>query len=73
MRPERDNHTYLYTLYRNKDDKLLILDGRGYECAEAMGISYQWFYKLMCKKGGRNSKWTVTRRRKGEEEEEEDE
>ena len=66
----RNNHTYLYTLYRNSDDRQMVLDGRGSECARLMGVTYQWFYKLMMN-GGSNRKWTITRRRKDEDEEDE--
>lgn len=66
----KNNHVYLYSLYRNSDDKLMILDGRGSECARLMGVTYQWFYKLMMK-GGSNKKWTIIRRRKDEDEEDE--
>lgn len=64
----RDNNTYVYTLYRNKGDQILVFDGKGAECAKAMGVTYQWFYKLMTK-GGKNRKWTIERRKKNEIEE----
>lgn len=49
---------YLYSVWRNSDDRLMILDGTADECAKVMNISRQTFYKLICW-GGTNESWTV--------------
>ena len=52
---------YLYSVWRNRDDKLLILDGNAEECAQVMGMTdVQSFYHLLCMKKGR-PKYTITR------------
>ena len=52
---------YLYSVWRNSDDRLMILDGTMRECLMVMGITRSFFYRFMCEYNGRNSKWTVTR------------
>ena len=49
---------YLYSVWRNSDDKLMILDGTAEECAEIMNMSRQSFYKMVCM-GGCNESWTI--------------
>lgn len=49
---------YLYSVWRNSDDMLMILDGTADQCAQIMGISRQTFYKIVCW-GGSNESWTI--------------
>ena len=37
----------LYSVWRNKDDELLILDGTMEQCCERLGISRWHFYKIV--------------------------
>lgn len=53
----RCNTRYLYSVWRNSDDRLMILDGTADECAERMGMNRQSFY-VICNKGG-NAIWTI--------------
>ena len=62
----RGNNVYLYCVYRNSDDRLMILDGTANECAKGMGIEPQSFYVLWTRHGGRNDRWTVTRKSRRE-------
>ena len=52
---------YLYSVWRNSDDRLLILDGTMRECLTVMNMTRTCFYRFMCEYHGRNGKWTVTR------------
>ena len=38
----------LYSVWRNSDDKLLILDGTADECCARLGINRNSFYRLVC-------------------------
>ena len=40
----------LYSVWRNSDDRLLILDGTAEECAALLGINLKSFYRLVCTK-----------------------
>ena len=42
--------TVLYSVWRNSDDQLLILDGTADECCKVLGITRQSFYRLVCAK-----------------------
>lgn len=37
----------LYSVWRDSDDRLLILDGTAAECGECLGIRRDSFYRLM--------------------------
>lgn len=45
-RPKGVNKT-LYSVWRNSDDCLLILDGTAEQCAEAMDVSLKSFFKYV--------------------------
>lgn len=53
------NTRFLYSVWRNRDDKLMILDGTADECAEAMGCTRQNFYRY-CNEN--NHLWTIQKR-----------
>lgn len=53
------NHRFLYSVWRNRDDSLVILDGTAEECATAMGIKINSFY-IFASRGG-NGDWTITK------------
>lgn len=59
------NKPYLaYTIWNNKTDELVILDGTAEECAEAMGMTVATFRSIMTKvKQGLIKKWTIKKRR----------
>lgn len=52
----RCNTRFLYSVWRNKDDQLIILDGTADECARLMGVDRLHFYHI-CKNG--TDKWTI--------------
>lgn len=43
---------YLYTVYRNKDDRLMILDGTAKHCCEVLGLKQNTFYAYLSRKDG---------------------
>lgn len=48
---------YLYTVYRNIDDKMILLDVTAEECCRIMKIKRDSFYKLA--QTGGNKTWSV--------------
>ena len=60
----RENNISLYTVYRNKDDKIVAFDATAKEAAKAMGIQQQSLYHLFCVRGGKNLRYTVCRSKK---------
>ena len=38
----------LYTVWRNSDDKLLILDGTAEECCRLLNVKKETFYRYAC-------------------------
>lgn len=52
-----------YSVWDNHTEKLIIIDGTGPECAEAMGISYTGSFLpyLTRIKKGRPCRWTIER------------
>ena len=48
----------LYTVWRNSDDRLMILDGTADQCAAVMGITKHSFYRLVCTKAY-GDRWTI--------------
>lgn len=60
----------LYTVWNNKTDEIVIVDGNAVECAKAMGISVRNFYSTVSKNlNGTIAKWTIEKRRAREVEE----
>ena len=58
---ERKKRT-LYSVWRNRDDRLMILDGTAEQCAEILGIRKNSFYRIVYGKGkneGYGSAYTV--------------
>ena len=53
----------LYSVWRNSDDELLILDGSVEQCCEAMGIKKSSFYAIICRSNKPDSPYTVQKRR----------
>ena len=60
----RGSVEWLYSVYRNQDDRLMALDVTAQEAARIMGVKLQSFYKMWMERGGRIRKWTVTRERR---------
>jgi hypothetical protein len=55
----------VYSIWNNKTDELVILDGTSKECAKAMGMSYSCFRSTLSKvSNGRIKKWTIEQRPK---------
>lgn len=48
---------FLYSVWKNQDDSLVIFEATASDCARAMGIKRNAFYR-MSKHGG-NSVWTI--------------
>ena len=65
-RRERQNFKppkYLYSVWNNYTDELIILDGTVKQCADAMGISYKSFHTIRTRlKQGTLKKWTIEMR-----------
>lgn len=38
----------LYSVWRNSDDQLIILDGTTEECCKALGVKQETFYRYAC-------------------------
>lgn len=53
--------TILYSVWRNSDDMLIILDGSADECCEAMGIERTSFYEQLARNKGNGTKYTIRR------------
>lgn len=49
----------LYSIWRNRDDKLLILDGSADECCALLGIPRKTFYEELSRSGGNGKKYTI--------------
>ena len=61
----------LYSVWRNSDDKLLILDGTADECGAKLGINRNSFYRLVCSVNkGYGSMYTIRKIRREEAERE---
>ena len=45
--PRRRKPAMLYSVWRNSDDQLLILDGTAESCADILGIHVKYFYWLV--------------------------
>ena len=53
----------VYTVYNNKTDFPVIVDGEAREAAKAMGISFNSFYSTVSKaRSGKVGKWTIIER-----------
>ena len=50
---------YLYSIWRNEDDQLLILDGTSEQCCEILGIPKKTFYEELSRTGGKGKKYTI--------------
>lgn len=63
----------MYSVYRNKTDTPIIIDGTAKECAAAMGVTLQSFYRTVSRqKKGRSQRVTVIWRFTDESEDVED-
>lgn len=52
-----------YTVYKNKNDELVIVDGTAKECAEAIGCSLDSFYTMVSnERTGKVKKWKIITR-----------
>lgn len=51
----------LYTVYDNKTDFPVVVDGTSEECARAMGIAFRTFqsYVSLAKKGKQPKRWEI--------------
>lgn len=49
----------LYSVWRNSDDKLLILDGTMEQCCKKMGIKRNTFYRLVNNDNKYGSLYTI--------------
>ena len=53
----------VYTVYNNKTDLPVIVDGEARECAAAMGVSLSTFYCAVCRaRKGEIAKWHIESR-----------
>lgn len=53
----------VYTVFNNKTDTHVIVDGEARECAKAMGVSLATFYCIVTRSRNKQiSKWHVTSR-----------
>ena len=51
--------TRLYTVYNNRTDELIILDGTVRQCAEAMGLSEKSFLSTATRSKNGKGKWWI--------------
>ena len=49
----------LYSIWRNLDDQLVILDGTAEECCALLGIPRKTFYEELSRTGGNGKKYTI--------------
>lgn len=49
-----------YTVWDNRSDEMVILDGSARDAARAMGVKISSFYTTVCRsRNGKNARWTV--------------
>lgn len=61
------NYHYLYTVYRNKDDRLIAFDVPSAQAINLMDVKPNTFYRILSMFGGKNTVWTILRTlRKGD-------
>lgn len=67
----KENNIWLYSVYRNSDDRLMALDVKASEAMEIMGLKLKpSFYHFMSIRNGRGKFFTVTKKKKEEVEKE---
>ena len=54
----------LYSVWRNSDDTLLILDGTAEECSKVIGITMRTFVERLSRVGGDQEKYTIRKIRR---------
>ena len=64
---------WLYSVWRNSDDQLVVLDGTVDQCCEMMGISKQYFFHISNDRLKKTNTFTIKRIRASELESEVDE
>ena len=52
-----DRKQVRYTVWDNRTDRMIVLDGNGPDCAAAMGITYGSFLSIVSR--GKSRKWTI--------------
>ena len=63
MRKKPVEPMILYSVWNNRDDRLIILDGTADKCSEMLGITKDAFYHIVCR-GSPN--YTIIKARKRE-------
>lgn len=63
MRKKPAEPTTLYSIWNNRDDSLIILDGTADKCSEMLGITKDAFYHIVCR-GSQN--YTITKAKRCE-------
>ena len=60
----KDTRSFIvYTVYDNRTDLPVIVDGEARECAKAMGISFSSFYSAVSNaRSGKVKRWTIIER-----------
>ena len=62
-RAKDGRHFIRYTVWNNKTDEVVIVDGTARECAKAMGITLETFYCAVTNARNRKvKKWTIKSR-----------
>ena len=56
--PRKRKTKIVYTVYDNKTDFPVIVDGTARECAEVMGLTLAGFYNALTRAGKKNNRWT---------------
>ena len=64
--------TTLYSLWRNSDDRLLILDGTAEDVCAILGLKSKSFYEIMSRTGGDMEAYTIRKIRREDAEREEE-
>ena len=62
-RGKNTNSYIVYSVWDNRTDRLVILDGEARECAKAMHLSFPSFYSAVTKaRNGTVKRWTIESR-----------
>ena len=57
------NKHFLFSVWNNITDEVVVIDGNYIECSKAMGVSVKSFYTLVSKAcRGKMKKWTIEKR-----------
>ena len=56
--------TVLYSIWRNLDDRLIVLDATAEQCCEILGVTTRTFYEELSRNKGDGEKYTIRKIRR---------